>query len=46
MDLLQKDSSDSEETAYLLLFGKLPKKDEIEDFSKMLSAQENYLQTL
>ena len=28
-----------EETAYLLLFGKLPKKDEIEDFSKMLSAQ-------
>lgn len=28
-----------EETAYLLLFGKLPKKDEIEDFNKMLSAQ-------
>lgn len=28
-----------EETAYLLLFGKLPKKDEIEDFSKMLSTQ-------
>ena len=36
---ISEDRFGFEETAYLLLFGKLPKKDEIEDFSKMLSAQ-------
>lgn len=36
---ISEDRFGFEEIAYLLLFGKLPKKDEIEDFNKMLSAQ-------